>query len=76
MRVSRLRPAVCLRADLLSKPYPETNKVELKTSAASGATFTAEAVLDNIVVKGDRKPTRTFSVAARRVCGEVHACLG
>lgn len=32
-------------ADLLSKPYPETHKVELKATANNGVVFTTEAIL-------------------------------
>jgi hypothetical protein len=46
-------------ADLLSKPFPESHKVELKAAAGNGVTFTAEAALGPVPApKKGKKPTR------------------
>lgn len=42
-------------ADLLSKPYPDTHKVELKTVAANGVTFVTEAVVGAIPAAAPKK---------------------
>jgi len=48
--------------DLLSKPYPDTHKVELKTVAANGVTFTTEAVLGATGGSADKKGTPVLTV--------------
>jgi len=55
--------------DLLSKPYPETHKVELKAAANNGVVFTSEAILGPaskksavLTVKGEGVVSGNFKV--------------
>jgi hypothetical protein len=50
------RYPVCACADLLSKPYPDTHKVELKTAGSNGVTFTTEAILGPVPAVQKKKP--------------------
>lgn len=68
MSVAKFADVVKSAKDLLSKPYPESHKVELKTAAANGVTFTAEAALGPVPApKPGKKPTPALSVKGEGV---------
>lgn len=55
MAVAKYSDVAKAAKDLLSKPYPDTHKVDLKTTAANGVTFTTEAVVGPIAAPAPKK---------------------
>lgn len=69
MSVAKYADVAKAAKDLLSKPYPETHKLEIKTSAANGVVFTTETLLGPstgktaaLTVKGEGVVSGNFKV--------------